>query len=354
MNLSDLAKRPTEWLRGSGPMSDVVISSRVRLARNLAGMPFLGRCSAEQKSEIELRLRECIMQSGVSDETIYVDISGCDDVDRNLMVERHLISRQHAQAIHQRSVAFSPAETLAIMVNEEDHLRLQVLRSGLELDQAIAETIRADNKLEETLSFAFHRRYGYLTACPTNVGTGLRISVMLHLPALKMTGEIEKVFRAAHDMRLAIRGLYGEGTEATGDFFQISNQTTLGKTEAQIVSEFCVDTLPHIIEYERRARDVLLTKRPIAVDDRVNRSMAVLKAAKLISSDETMYLLSLIRMGITLGRCDELDLATVNEMFLMTQPAHLQKMLGREMEPLERAEARATYIRQRIEAAGKK
>jgi protein arginine kinase len=176
---------------------------------------------------------------------------------------------------------------------------------------------------------------------------------MLHLPALKMTNEIEKVFRAAHDMRLAIRGLYGEGTEATGDFFQISNQTTLGKAEDQIIREFCVDTLPHIIEYERRARDVLLSKRAIAIDDRVERSMAVLKAAKLISSDETMYLLSLIRMGITLGRCDELDMATVNELFLMTQPAHLQKMLGRELQPLERAEARATYIRERIEAAGK-
>jgi protein arginine kinase len=297
-------------------------------------------------------LRDCILQAGITDETLYVDINDCDDIDRKLLVERHLISRQHASAEHPRGVAFSPAETMAIMVNEEDHLRLQVLHSGLELDQAVEETIRADNKLEETLSFAFHRKYGYLTACPTNVGTGLRISVMLHLPALKMTGEIEKVFRAAHDMRLAIRGLYGEGTEATGDFFQISNQTTLGKAEDQIIHEFCVDTLPHIIEYERRARDVLLTKRAIAVDDRVDRSLAVLQAAKLISSNETMYLLSLIRMGITLGRCDQLDIATVNDLFLMTQPAHLQKMLGRQLEPLERAEARATYIRQRIEAAG--
>jgi len=351
MNLADLARRPTEWLRGTGRMNDVVISSRVRLARNLAGMPFLGRCNSDQQTEIEARLRDCIMTARVTDETFYLDIAGCDEIDRSLLVERHLISQQHARGTHPRGVAFSPSETLAIMVNEEDHLRLQVLRSGLELDQAVAEAIAADNRLEEHLSFAFHRKYGYLTACPTNVGTGLRISVMLHLPALKMTGEIEKVFRAAHDMRLAIRGLYGEGTEATGDFFQISNQTTLGKAEDQIVHEFCVDTLPHIIDYERKARDVLLTQRAIAVDDRIERSLAVLNAAKLISSDETMYLLSLIRMGITLGRCSELDLATVNELFLMTQPAHLQKMHGREMEPLERAEARATYIRQRLEAS---
>ncbi|MCP4378571.1 MAG: protein arginine kinase [bacterium] len=353
MNLVDLAKRPTEWLRGTGQMSDVVISSRVRLARNLAGMPFLGRCTQEQKAEIQQRLKDCILTAGVADETSYLDISECDDIERKLLVERHLISRQHARSEHPRGVAFSPSETMAIMVNEEDHLRMQVLHSGLELDQAVEESILADKKLEEHLSFAFHRKYGYLTACPTNVGTGLRISVMLHLPALKMTGEIEKVFRAAHDMRLAIRGLYGEGTEATGDFFQISNQTTLGKSEEQIISEFCVDTLPHIIDYERRARDVLLSKRAIAIDDRAARAMAVLKAAKLISSDETMYLLSMIRLAISLGRCSELDMPTVNELFLMTQPAHLQKMHTREMEPMERAEARATYIRQRIEAAAK-
>jgi len=351
MNLGDLVKHPTEWLRGTGQMSDVVISSRVRLARNLAGMPFLTRCSKEQKLEVEQRLRDSIMQAELADETLYVDIASADEIDRKFLVERHLISRQHAAADHPRGVAFSPSETLAIMVNEEDHLRMQVLRSGLELDQAVVETIRVDTLLEEGLSFAFHRKYGYLTACPTNVGTGLRISVMLHLPALKMTGEIEKVFRAAHDMRMAIRGLYGEGTEATGDFFQISNQTTLGKSEEQIIHEFCVETLPNIIDYERRARDVLLKERTIAVDDKVQRALAVLKTAKLISSDETMYLLSLIRMGITLGRCDQFDLPTVNELFLMTQPAHLQKMHRREMEPMERAEVRATYIRQRIEAA---
>jgi len=351
MNLSDLVKRPAEWLRGTGQMNDVVISSRVRLARNLAGMPFLSRCNEEQQTEIEHRLRDSILQAKIADETLYMDIASADEIDRKFLVERHLISRQHAAGSHPRGVAFSPTETLAIMVNEEDHLRMQVLRSGLELDQAVAETIRVDTLLEDGLSFAFHRKYGYLTACPTNVGTGLRISVMLHLPALKMTGEIEKVFRAAHDMRMAIRGLYGEGTEATGDFFQISNQTTLGKSEEEIIHEFCVETLPHIIDYERRARDVLLKERTIAVDDKVGRALAVLQAAKLISSDETMYLLSLIRMGITLGRCDTLDLPTVNELFLMTQPAHLQKMHRREMEPIERAEVRATYIRQRIEAA---
>ena len=211
-------------------MSDVVISSRVRLARNIAGMPFLTQCGTDQQHEIEQRLRREILSAGIAKEVLYVDIGAAGEIDRQLLVERHLISRQHASASHPRGVAISSDETCAIMVNEEDHLRMQVLRSGLGLSDAIEAILRLDDLLEERVDYAYHGKYGYLTACPTNVGTGLRVSVMLHLPALKMTGEIEKAFRAAHDMRLAIRGLFGEGTEASGDFFQVSNQTTLGKT----------------------------------------------------------------------------------------------------------------------------
>jgi protein arginine kinase len=350
MNLADLLQRPTEWLRGTGAINDVVISSRIRLARNLVGMPFLTRCGEEQLHEVEHRLKENIFQARLSDDVAYVDIPASGELDRKFLVERHLISRQHAEGSHSRGVAFSANETLAIMINEEDHLRIQVLRSGLELAEAIAEINRVDQLLEEQLDFAFHRRYGYLTACPTNVGTGLRVSVMAHLPALKMTGEIKKVFRAARDMRLAIRGLYGEGTEATGDFFQISNQTTLGRSEHQIIKDFSTQTIPHIIDYERRARHVLLKEQTIAIDDKAHRALAALHAAKLISSEETMYLLSLVRLGIHLGRCNKMDIATVNELFLRTQPAHLQKIHNRTMEPRERAEARATYIHKRIDA----
>jgi len=350
MKLADLVQLPTEWLRGTGPMNDVVISSRIRLARNLAGMPFLTRCSDEQQREIETRLRNDIRQAHLAEEVLYVDIPSTDELDRELLVERHLISRQHAEGDEPRGVAFSSNEGLAIMVNEEDHLRVQVLRSGLELDGAIDEIARVEALLEDRMTFAFHRRYGYLTACPTNVGTGLRISVMLHLPALKMTGEIEKVFRAARDMRLAIRGLYGEGTEATGDFFQISNQTTLGKDEKQIVEDFRTEMLPNIIDYERKARQVMLAERDIDIDDKVDRALAVLHAAKLINSEEMMYLLSLVRLGVWVNRCDEMDIPTVNKLFLLTQPAHLQKMHKRVMEPRERAQARATYIRECLEA----
>jgi protein arginine kinase len=329
-------------------MHDVVISSRIRLARNLAGMPFLSRCTETQQKELEERLREDILAAKITAEVFYVDIEAAGEMDRMLLVERHLISRQHAEGTHPRGVAVSGNETIAVMVNEEDHLRMQVLRSGLQLDDAITEINRIDDKLEQRLDFAYHTRFGYLTACPTNVGTGLRVSVMLHLPALKMSGEIEKAFRAARDMRLAIRGLYGEGTEATGDFFQISNQTTLGKTEQQFIEEFVQQTIPHFIEYERRARDALLSKQGVALEDKVYRSLALLRSARTMSSDETMYLLSLLRLGINLGQVTSVDVQTINELFLLTQPAHLQKILRRDMNSQQRGDARADYIRRRL------
>ncbi len=232
------------------------------------------------------------------------------------------------------------------MGNGKDHLRIQDLRSDLHLDAVIDAINSTDDKLEERIDYAFHSKYGYLTACPTNVGTGLRVSVMLHLPALKMTGQIEKAFRAARDLRLAVRGFYGEGTEANGDFFQVSNQTTLGKSEQQFVEEFVKQTIPQFIQYECRARDDLMAKRSEVIDDKAFRSLALLKSARTISCEETMYLLSLVRLGIHLKRISDIDIDTINELFLLTQPAHLQRILGKEMDPRQRGIARADYIRQ--------
>lgn len=360
MKLADLTRSAGEWLRDGGPMHDVVISSRVRLARNLAGVPFLSRCNATQRVDIERRLREQILQAQPADDMFYVDVAAASDTDRQLLVERHLISKQHASGVepngkgakkhpnYARGVAIGGSETVAIMVNEEDHLRMQVLRSGLQLEQAVEDIFRVDNLLEERIDFAYHNRYGYLTACPTNVGTGLRVSVMLHLPALKMTGEIEKVFRAARDMHLAVRGLYGEGTEASGDFFQVSNQTTLGHSEQQIVEEFRDQILPAFIQYEKRARQSLLAKNRLAIEDKVARALAILRSARLVTSEETMYLLSLVRLGINEGLVDNIQLRTVNELFLLCQPAHLQRILGQEMTPQERSQARAEFVRKRL------
>ncbi len=329
-------------------MSEIVISSRIRLARNVAGFPFLSRCSRSERQTLETRVRDTILNSQISAKTLYVDLDQAPEVDRQLLVERHLISKPHAQSEGARGVAVSEDETVSIMVNEEDHLRIQVLRSGLQLEEAWEQINKADDVLEKKLDWAFHPRFGYLTACPTNVGTGIRVSVMLHLPALKLTGEIEKVFRAAKDMRLAVRGLYGEGTEATGDFYQISNQTTLGKSEDEIISDFKHMVIPKIIDYEHHARRSLLNDRTVALDDKVCRALGILRSARLLASEEVLFLLSHLRMGIHLGRVKDVDIRTVNELFLLTQPAHLQRIQGRKLEGDLRRAARADFIRQRL------
>ena len=351
MKLSDLTNQAGEWLRGSGPMSEIVISSRIRLARNVGGYPFLGKSSRSQRQALEQRIRQTILEALPGD-TLYVDLEAAPEIDRHLLVERHLISRPHAAAEGARGVAVAEGEAISIMVNEEDHLRLQVLRSGLQLEEAWEQINKIDDALEAKLDFAFHPRFGYLTACPTNVGTGIRVSVMLHLPALKLTGEIEKVFRAAKELRLAVRGLYGEGTEATGDFYQISNQTTLGKPEDEIISDFKHEVIPRIIDYERAARKTLAAERTLALDDKVHRALGVLRTARLMASEETLLLLSHLRMGVNLGRVKDIDVRTINELFLLTQPAHLQKIQGKKLEGDARRAARAEYVRQRLNGNG--
>src|SRR3954470_10561584 len=348
MKLSDLTNHAGEWLRGSGPMSDIVISSRIRLARNVSGFPFLSRASRHDRQSLETRLRDVVLRADISPQTLYVDIDAAPENDRLLLVERHLISKQQSTSEGARGVAIGENETISIMVNEEDHLRIQVLRSGLQLEEAWDQVNQIDDKLEQKLDFAFNARFGYLTACPTNVGTGIRVSVMLHLPALKLTGEIEKVFRAAKEMRLAVRGLYGEGTEATGDFYQISNQTTLGKTEDEIISDFKHLVIPKIIDYEHHARRTLLNDRTVALDDKIFRALGLLRSARLMATDETLLLLSHLRMGVHLGRVKDVDLRTINELFLLTQPAHLQKMQGKKLEGDVRRAARADFIRARL------
>ncbi len=348
MNLDDLLPTLGEWLATGGPMSDVVISSRIRLARNLTGFRFLSKATRDDRRQIERTLFEAISASDFGKDTFYVDVDKSDPLDRQLLVERHLISRQHAEGEGNRGVAISATETLALMINEEDHLRVQVLRRGLNLDDAWTEMTCVDRALNGLVSFAYHKQFGYLTACPTNVGTGLRVSVMLHLPALKLTNEIEKVFRAAKDMRLAVRGLYGEGTEAVGDFFQISNQTTLGQTEEEILNGFKGQVIPAIVKYEQKARRVLKTDRQIALDDKVWRALGLLENARTLTSEEALFLLSHLRMGVLLERIKHIDLATINELFIASQSAHLQKRCGQRLEGESRSIARAELIRQRL------
>lgn len=350
MQLKDLTKGTGEWLRGVGPKSDVVISSRIRLARNVVGFPFLTRCSARDRQTLQMRASKAISECSTGSAVEFLDLQPLRDIDRQLLVERHLISKPHAALDGARGVAVSRDETLSIMINEEDHLRIQVLRSGLQLGDAWTQINQIDDQLEQRLQWSFHPRFGYLTACPTNVGTGIRVSVMLHLPALKLTGEIEKVFRAAKELRLAVRGLYGEGTEATGDFYQVSNQTTLGRSEEQLLEQFEQAVVPRIIDYEQHARRMLLNERTVALDDKIFRALGLLRNARLLTGDEALFLLSHVRLGVNLGRINDLDMSKVNELFLLTQPAHLQVILGKELDGDERRAARAQFIRQKLGA----
>ncbi len=348
MNLQDLTNQSGEWLSGSGPQSDIVISSRIRLARNVANYPFMSKATRAQRSELHRLCRDKLMSTYGQRDLFYVEMDKADEIDRQMLVERHLISKQHAAGEGARGVAISSDEALAVMVNEEDHLRLQVLRSGLQLRDCWEEADKFDDQLQESLEYAFSGKLGYLTACPTNLGTGLRVSVMVHLPALKLTGEIDKVFRAAKDMHLAIRGLYGEGTEATGDFYQISNQTTLGRSETEILNEFNDVVIPRIILAETQARSILENERPLMLDDRIGRAIGTLKNARLLTCEETLYFLSHLRLGVVMKRVSGIDLRVLNQLFLQTQPAHLQRVAGKPLDGEQRKAVRADFVRRKL------
>jgi protein arginine kinase len=346
MNLDDLTRTSGEWLRGTGPESDIVMCSRIRLARNLNDFPFINRASRLERAEIESVVRGSLIRVTDADLS-FLDVNNLSKLDRLFLVERQLISRELDNAEGPRGVAIAPHENVSIMINEEDHLRIQVMLSGLSLQDVWDRITKIDDQLEEKLSYAFSSQLGYLTACPTNVGTGIRVGVMLHLPALVQTKQIDKVFRALQKINLAVRGLYGEGTQAFGDFYQISNQQTLGKSEQELIRNLS-EVVPQIIEYERKARQQLVNERRQHLHDQVSRAYGVLKTAHTISSEETMHLLSSVRMGINLGLIDDLEIPTVNELFIHTQPAHLQKIQGAPLEVDERNVARASYLRSRL------
>lgn len=345
MELSGIASRLSGWLRGEGAMGDIVISCRVRLARNLAGFCFLGKCSPAARAEIEEKLRDVFNGLALGEEAFYFDVCRAGQVERDVLIERQLISRYHAKVEGPRGVYIGTGESFSAMVNEEDHIRMQCLRPGLQLEECWSELNRIDDRIEHQVDYAFDETYGYLTACPTNLGTAIRVSVMLHLPALKMTSEVDKVLRAAKDMNLTVRGMHGEGTEAMGDLYQVSNQVTLGVSEEQLIEEFTTVIVPKIVEYERAARAQFAAKNPAALDDKVGRALGLLSNARLVSSQEALHLLSHLRMAVNMGRARKIDIAAINELFLLTQPAHLQYNCGRELDAAQRDALRAQMLR---------
>jgi len=347
MRVDDLIGQQGEWLRGTGPESDVVISTRVRLARNLARYPFLTVAPIPVRADIEKHVRQRFEEVLAPRKIEYLPITRMNQIDRTFLFERHLISREHAAGEGERGVAISQDEAVSIMVNEEDHLRLQVLRSGLQLDEAYEQIDRLDTLLAENLHFAFHPRFGFLTACPTNVGTGLRLSVMLHLPAVVMSKQIDRVLNSLTRLNYAVRGLYGEGTQPLGDFFQISNQITLGKSEHEIIEEL-KKVIPTVLRFEREWRTKLMEERTTELEDKIWRAYGILGNARTISTEETVELLSTLRLGVTLKMITNVPLTTLNELFVVTQPSHLQKLERKLLSPVERDQARAEYVRRRL------
>lgn len=347
--LDELMKHPSEWLRGVGPLSEIVMSSRIRLARNLEKLPFSTRATKATQGEVLNAVKEALAKGQAVRRPLLFEIGELNEVDRQFLVERHLVSREHVVHADHKAVAIGQGEVISIMINEEDHLRIQVMQSGFNLRDGWAIIDALDDELSEALPFAYSSDWGYLTCCPTNTGTGMRASVMVHLPALVITKQINKVLHTITKLGLTARGLYGEGTEASGNFFQISNQVALGRTEDELI-ENIERILKQVIEHEQNARQALMTTNKTQLEDRVWRAYGILKHARTVSSNEANDLLSVTRLGVDLGLMNGgLDRAGVNELFLFSQPAHLQKLEGKALGAKERDAKRAELIRQRLQ-----
>jgi len=347
MQLNDMVNHTSEWLKGSGPNSDIVISSRIRLARNLDKLSFPHWQSKEQGELVLNTIKDCLQNNDDLKRLTFFNLDDLDSVEKQFLVERHLMSLEHAQKKGSKAVAVDNEEVISIMINEEDHIRMQVMQSGFNLFEAWNIINKIDDILAKELNFAYSPDWGYLTACPTNAGTGMRGSVMLHLPALVMSRAIDRVLAAIAKLSFTTRGLYGEGTQATGNFFQISNQISLGPTEQEII-ESINGLIRQIIEQENQAREALLSKNRPLLEDRINRSLGILKSARIISSQETVELLSMVRLGCDLNIFNDIDRRRVNELFIITLPAHLQKRENRNISSDERDLKRAELIRDKL------
>ncbi len=347
MNLDELVRTSGDWLQGTGPESKIVVSTRVRLARNLAAYPFTSRATHFQKGEIESLFKDKIGQLSCQPALEYFSLAHIPALDRQVLFERHLISRDMASGDGPRGVAFNPGESVSIMVNEEDHLRLQVMRSGLDLQRAWDLIDELDDQLETKVAYSFSDEFGYLTACPTNVGTGMRASVMLHLPALEHTRHIEQVYRSLQKISLEVRGLYGEGSRASGHFYQISNQVTLGKTEPNIVKELG-GVVPEIIRYEMEARQAWISDPQQPLKDRVARVRDTIASESQLTCEEAIEGLSILRLAAAIGDTPELTTPKLDELFIQVQQAHLQKLMGGPLDSEERNTARAQLLRKKL------
>jgi protein arginine kinase len=355
LDVTNLADFGLGWLEASGPSSGIVLSSRIRLARNLQGHAFSTRIRENERRQIYEQVRqaadETVLKGGIA-----LDVASLSELSRRVLLERHLISRElsgeGAEAPAQGAgLLLGPTDTLGLMVNEEDHIRLQVLSSGLRLAEAYTRLDQLDEELGALLPFAYHQEFGYLTSCPTNAGTGLRASILVHLPGLVLTKEIAKVLQGINQLGLTFRGLYGEGSEVVGNFFQLSNQTTLGKSEEDLI-EHLQKIVGQVIQYEQKAREVLLRDAPAVIEDKIWRAYGLLRYARSLSFDEVMNLLSGIRLGASMDLLKGVRVYTLNKIMIYAQNAHLEQAAGRPLPGPEADLHRAAYVRRVLEAEG--
>ena len=347
MNLDSFLISPTETARREGPHIRIVMSSRVRLARNIRGVAFPGWAKKNDRVKTYEIIRPAVegmpqMTGGFSEA-----IDALSALDKQILVERHLISREHAAKNAGSGLVLNKEESLCVMINEEDHLRMQALRPGLQLKQAWTAIDQFDSGLEKKVQYAFDPKLGYLTACPTNLGTGIRVSAMLHLPGLVLAEQINQIVQAVNKLGLAVRGLYGEGTDALGNVFQVSNQMTLGEPEPDIV-ERLNKVVAQIIEHEENARKTLMEQKPKMVLNHIGRAYGILANAHSITSKETLNLLSFMKLGVDLGLFPGVERAVSDELFIITQPAHVQKMFPDKLDADGRDTVRADLLRERL------
>lgn len=326
------------WYLEEGNDSDVVVSSRVRLARNISGLKFSKAASSEELNNV-LKL---FSEEKIDKNLYFVKLEDLDKIMRESLVEKHIISKDLLNSKNS-GILLNNNEDVVVMLNEEDHLRIQIMKSGFNLEEALADAAKLDDKISKKIKYAYDEKYGYLTACPTNIGTGLRASVMLHLPALRITGKIDKILNVVNKVNLNVRGIYGEGSEAIGDLYQVSNKASLGLSEEEIVNNV-KGIVKKLIEQERNAREYLKSKG-IEFEDKVYRAYATLTYAKKMSYRECVELISIVRLGINMGIINEIDNKKLSEISVFTKPATLQKCLKRELNSDERDEERGKLIK---------
>lgn len=348
MSLRDLIKNElSKWILAPGPESDVVISSRVRLARNIVGIPFPNRASEEDATKVVGLVKKALDEQSTFS-IKFLNLREVSELDRTVLAEKYLISPQHAIEGKSKAVAFSDDEVISVMVNEEDHIRAQVLYPGFQVQEAYRVVNQLDNVLESKLDFAFSEKYGYLTACPTNAGTGMRASIMVHLPGLALANRIPSMLQAVNQLGLAVRGVFGEGSEARGNIYQISNQVTLGRTEEEIIDNLN-RVIEQIIQQERYWREKLLEEHKDDLTDRIMRAYGLLLHAHKMSSEEAVRLLSDAKLGIDLGIIKNVNPNILSELIVLIRPGFLQKIENRALTPQERDLRRADLIRKRFQ-----